>query len=269
MDERLHGFAAAILDCNMPVPAGLVGPDGRPSPRRFAVYRNNVVVGLIDTLMAAYPAVCKIVGTEFFRAMAGVFAVQSPPVSPIMHDYGDGFASFIEAFSPAKSVPYLADVARIERAWVQSYHAAEAAALTPDQLGVIPPERFGDVVLRLHPSLQLVRSAFPAVTIWQMNTASGTPAPVDLSVAEDALIIRPYAEVEVRVLPVGALEFISASRRGRSTADAAKQALAANVRFDLAPAIGGLITIGAVVGWRLGDQTEFAVQRGTDGQLDH
>jgi hypothetical protein len=269
MDERLKGFAMAILDSTMAVPAGLVGPDGRPSPRRFAVYRNNVVVSLIEALSAAYPVVGRLVGAEFFQAMARAFAVQHPPLSPIMLDYGEGFAAFIEAFPPARSIPYLADVARLERVWVQAYHAAEAAPLTADRLAAIPPEHFGDTVMKLHPSLHLVGSNYPVVTIWQMNVAGGTPAPLDLSRAEEALVIRPEADVEVRMLPLGGLQFISALQRGRTTAEATKQALAANVKFDLVTNIAGLIRVGALIGWQSGGQPELATQGGAVGVSDN
>ena len=70
--DRQREFGAAILDARRPPPRGLVGPDGAPSARRFAVYRNNVVVGLIETLKDAYPVVHRLVGAEFFRAMTAL-----------------------------------------------------------------------------------------------------------------------------------------------------------------------------------------------------
>src|SRR5215471_1982696 len=104
----------ALLDATRATPQGLVGPDGLPSPRRFAVYRNNVVAGLIETLKENYPAVHRIVGDEFFRAMAGQFAIAHPPRSPIMLSYGTNFPEFIDRFEQAETLPYLGDVARIE-----------------------------------------------------------------------------------------------------------------------------------------------------------
>jgi len=55
--DRQRNFAAALLDPNMPVPLGLVGPDRETSEKRFNVYRNNVVAGLVEALKAAFPAV--------------------------------------------------------------------------------------------------------------------------------------------------------------------------------------------------------------------
>src|SRR5690242_18933636 len=98
--ERQKDFAMALLDAARAPPTGLVGPDGIASSRRFGVYRNNVVAGLIETLKENYPAVHRIVGSEFFRAMAAQFVTANPPHSPVMLDYGAGFAKFIARFEP-------------------------------------------------------------------------------------------------------------------------------------------------------------------------
>lgn len=269
MAERFVEFGAAILNPSLPVPIGVVGPDGRPSARRFAVYRNNVVAGLIDTLSAAYPAVARLVGVEFFRAMARNYVAAHPPTSPIMLEYGAGFADFIEGFPPAKSVAYLADVARIERAWTESYNSAEAVSLSPMDVGAIPPERFGEVVLILHPSLRLVRSRYPAVTIWQMNTAGGVPTPVDIAVGEDALIVRPAAEVEVRMLPSGgAAEFMAALNEGKRVSDAALEGLRVNPKFDLIGNFSDLLSLGLIINWRLDGNLELSRTGEAHGRYD-
>jgi hypothetical protein len=72
---------------------------------------------LTEALKDAFPAVHRIVGPEFFQAMARAYIVLEPPRSPILLDYGAGFPDFIGEFEPAAVLPYLADVARIERAW--------------------------------------------------------------------------------------------------------------------------------------------------------
>jgi hypothetical protein len=246
--ERLDGFAAALLDPARAIPLGLVGPDGEPSTKRFAVYRNNVVVGLIDAIKANFPAVCRIVGDEFFREMARAFVVSEPPVSPILLDYGDGFADFITGFEPAHSLPYLADVARIERAWMEAYHSREAIALSPAALAEIPTDLVADACFKVHPTLRTVRSQFPALTIWRMNVADGVPAPVDLeSGGEDTLVMRPGANVEARAIPPGGVEFLTALASGKTLWEAAKTAMDTGAAFDLAANLSALISAGAFV----------------------
>lgn len=249
--ERQRSFAAALLDPDLPAPIGILGPDGDPGPRRFAVYRNNVVVGLAQTLKDAFPAVHRIVGTDFFRMMASAYARREPPRSPILLDYGGTFPDFIRQFEPAAMLPYLADVASIERAWAEAYHAVEASPIDPLVFLLIEADRLATMRLYLHPSLRIVRSRFPALTIWQMNIAGGTVAPVDLAAAEHALIVRPFAEVEVRSIPKDSLEFIEALAGGCTVAAALQMALMANARFDLAANLADLMRAGAVVGYGL------------------
>lgn len=247
--ERQRHFATALRDPGRPMPAGLVGPDGEPSERRFNIYRNNVMVGLAQTLKDAYPAVHRIVGADFFQPMARAYAAGELPRSPIMLDYGARFPEFIRGFGPAAVLPYLADVACIERAWTEAYHAAEALPIDPESVAAIEPDEIPTLRLLLHPSVRTVGSPFPALTIWQMNVAGGVPAPVDLDAGgEAALVVRPEADVEVRSIPGSCVDFIRAAAVGKSVLDAVREALCTDPRFDLAAALHDLLRAGAVVG---------------------
>lgn len=249
--ERLEEFASALLDPERAVPEGLVGPDGEPSVRRFAVYRNNVFVGLTDALRAGFPCVARLVGDEFFAAMARVFAAARPPRSPVLLHYGAEFPDFIASFPPAESLPYLADVARIECAATEAYHEREAAPLTPGALAGVPPEQAPDLRFRLHPSVRLVRSPFPAFTIWRMNAAGGAPASVDLSEAQDTMVLRPDAEVDVRRVLPASHDFVAAIGQGLTLSQAMEMALAADGDFDLSENLRELIRMGAFAGFAL------------------
>jgi hypothetical protein len=256
--ERQADFAAALLDPAQPAPRGLIGPDGEHSPRRFAVYRNNVAVALTDALQANFPATCRLVGEEFFRAMASAYARLEPPRPPILLDYGDGFADFIAASAQAAPLPYLADVARIERAWTEAYQAPEARALEPAVLSNISDDAATRLRFRLHPSVRIVRSRFPALKIWRMNVADGVPGPVDLEAdGEDTLIVRPEAEVEVRSMPAGGAAFIASMADGHTLVEAARSGLRAATSFDLAANLTALLGAGVFID----DQTAISDHR--------
>ena len=246
LSEVQADFAAALLDPAAPTPAGIVGPDRRPARRRFAVYRNNVVSALGNAVAGAFPAVKRIVGEEFFRAMAQAYVSAEPPNSAVLLDYGATFPDFIAGFAPAASHPYLPDVARIERAWREAYHAEDAEPLPPAGLAGMAEDELPAIAFAMHPSLRLVRSRYPALTIWRMNASDIPVTPVDFSVAEDALIVRPGAEVEVRKVPPGGYAFVTALAEGRTLLSAAETAQAADERFDLAGNIAGLLAAGAL-----------------------
>ncbi len=247
--ERQRAFVAALLDPRRSMPAECIDPSGHADMRRFAVYRNNVASSLIEALEVAYPVVRRLVGEEYFRAVAGLHALQDPPRSPIMLHYGEGFPEFLDHFEPLSGHPYLGDVARIERAWIEAYHAAEAEPLHREVLASIPAHRMADLRFTLHPSMRLVRSAFPALTIWHANRLEQSPAPIDLdSGAQAALIVRPAAEVEVRLVPPDGARFLRALARGESLAAAAA---AASESFDLTQHLTALLESGLITGARL------------------
>src|SRR5271165_261682 len=145
------------------------------------------------------------------------------------------------------------DVARIERAWLDAYHAADAAPLAASDLASVPAERLGDVVFTPHPATRLVRSPFAAVTIFVANRAPGPVEEIDASQAEDALVTRPEFDVVVRRLAPGEAEFLSALIAGRPLGEAAGAALQAHPGFDLGAGVATLIESGAFASASLGE----------------
>lgn len=245
-EATIQAFAAALGDPRSPAPPTTRGREGRPDGRRFAVYRNNVAVGLIGALEKRYPVTRRLVGEDFFRALAGAFAAANRPGSPVLMLYGADFPAFVDAFEPAREIPFLADVARLENAWVEAYHSAEAAPLDVSDLAAVPPERLGELILVFHPAVRLLRFAHPAASIWAAHQGEGPPrAPGDWR-AEDALIVRPQAEVAVRILPPGGYAFASALLSGQPLAEAAAQVGDEGAALHLV----GLLEAGAVASFR-------------------
>ena len=246
-------FAPALLDPTRKTPGIVTGPNGKAAGRRYDVYRNNVTVSLIEALAAIYPAVQRITGLEFFRAMARFHVRSHPPSSPLLFQYGRDFPDFIEAYEHAQDMPWLADVARIERAWLDAYHARDAAPLSPARLSAIAPERLADTVFIPHPAMRIVRSQFSAVTIFAANRDSIPVARIDASRPEDALITRPEFDVVVRHLPPAGAVFAACLASAKPLGEAAATALAASPDFDIASNIAGLIEAGAFTSLAAGD----------------
>jgi hypothetical protein len=238
-------FASALLDPARATPAVAVGAAGKSAVKRYNVYRNNVTVSLINALAAVYPAVQRITGVEFFRAMARFHVRVTPPTSPLLFEYGHDFPAFIEQYEYASSMPWLADVARIERAWLDAYHAADTVPLPAAELAAVPQEQLADLVFIAHPATRIVRSRFSAVTIVASNRGNDPAGPIDASTPEDALITRPDLEVMLRHLPPGGATFVESLTSGRSLGEAAASALDISPSFDISANIAGMIEAGA------------------------
>lgn len=241
----LSEFHAALLDPDRPAPPGLTDPEGRPAGRRFDVYRNNVAVSLTEALRQAFPVIRKLVGDEFFTAMAREHARRYPPRSPLLMFYGEDMPGFLATFPPVAHLGYLPDIARLELALRQSYHAADAKPLATEALQAMPPEDFLAARLRLAPALRLVRSDWPILSIWLANT-EGMPPP-SARVAEHVLILRPEFDPAPHLLPNGGADFIAALLGNKPVA----AALEAAPGLDLTTTLTLLISGGAIVGLEL------------------
>lgn len=256
-------FAQALLHPEEPIPPGLQDPYGKPTLKRFTIYRNNILAGLTEALKTDFPAVCRIVGEDFFSAMTRAYVLKHPPRSPVLLEYGETFATFIDSFGPAESLPYLGDVARIERGWLEAYHAPEAIPLHPSALVSVPSEQLQGIRFYLHPSVRLILSQFPAFTIWSTNIEGSTPIPVDLDRGgENVLISRSSAEVEVRPLSDAGVRFIRSIAEGNTILEAAWNTFIFDRSFDLSAMLTGLIEAGIFVGYRDTDGVATNDERG-------
>jgi hypothetical protein len=256
MSPSSASFAAALLDPTRAVPAGLRAWNGSDPARRFAVYRNNVVTSLVDALADTFPVVRELVGSGFFDAMARVFVAAHPPASPVLSEYGDALPGFVETFGPAASVPYLADVARLERARVCAFHAADAPALAPAAIAphLADAQALPQTRLVLNPSVAVVASRFAIVSLWAAHQGQGDIAGVDPLQPEAALVLRQGDEVAVITIAHADAGFLRAlldgCLLGAAVDRAARGAPADGQPFDLAAAFGLLLGHGALTGWK-------------------
>jgi hypothetical protein len=233
-------FAAALFSAHAPVPPSIKGSALRRADRRFAVYRNNVTVGLVEALAARFPVVKRLVGDEFFAALARNYVRHEPPLSPLLIHYGATFANFVQHFEPAKPLPYLADVARLEYARGRAYHCADVDPLPREVFSALSGDRVGAARLTLHPSVSVIGSAFPLFSIWQVNQARAV-SPVEDWRAEAVLVARPLVEVKTLRLNAGIAAFLTALQSGRTIAEAAEAGSAGAPEFDAAEGLAELI----------------------------
>lgn len=235
-------FAQALLDPEADVPSGLVDPQGRPAGGRFDVYRNNVAGSLTRALEAGFPTVRALVGEEFFGAMALVHLRAHPPQSRMLMLYGADFPAFLQGFPPVAHLGYLPDVARLELALRDSYHAADSAALAEAEFQHMLGGDIAALRLKLAPTVRMMRSNWPVVSIWAAHHEAGPkPSPG----AEDALILRPEFDPHPHRMPPGGADFVEGLLSGRSLGESLD---AAGPGLDLAAILGLLIAGRAIIG---------------------
>jgi hypothetical protein len=237
-------FAAALLGEPSDADPSLAALVAQPG---FAVYRNGVLKSAVDALRANYPAVARLTGEDWFRAAAAEFVRQRPPASPMLIEYGAGFADFLAGFGPANDLPYLAAVARLDRMWTEAHVAADAPVLDGAALARLPHDMLAATVLDVHPAARWAWFGdTPAYTLWDRNRSTGEFDAGIEWVGEGILLTRPRSQVVWTRLGRGGCAFLDACRAGDGLALAAQAALDSDPDIDPSGLMQTLSTAGAI-----------------------
>jgi hypothetical protein len=236
-------FASPLLDPDIEIPDGVTDPAGAPAPKRYGVYRNNVVVSLMEALKSAYPSLLVIMGEENFTRVARNFIVQHPPHSAMMQTYGQEFAGFLDGFAPLRKSPFLGDVARVERAWLEAYHARDDEALTPGDLDALAPDEIMRLRLSPHPATFLMQSQWPVADLFNWRNVRPSKG-ADLSSAQCVVVSRPALNVKVEVVEPSLFSFLSELSDSVDLGTAAAGAIERHEGFDLPAALAFVLSSG-------------------------
>lgn len=216
-------------------------------PVAFAVYRNTWLKGLLDALAANYPTVAMILGADAFAAVALAFARAHPARTPVLALYGAEFPEFVQRNDWGRELPYLRDVAVLERLWTECFFAADAPMLDPQDYAALRPAQLLNFRVSLHPATRIARFESPAVTIWQAHRVEGDLEEIEPEwVAEHALVTRRGAAVTVSLVDEVSYALLQHLEREQSLGSAIAAAAEACPGCDLAGALTTIIASGAL-----------------------
>jgi hypothetical protein len=209
-------FAKAVSGGDAAGFAPHLAGDAGQGLRRLAIYREAILANRRGALRSAYPVVARLVGDGFFDEAARRHGDAFPPESADLNRYGASFAAFLGEYPHAASMPWLGDVARLEWAWHESLMAADAPALDFAALARVPEAQQPGLALHLHPSVRLVRSAWPVLAIWEANQPERDGSPDREAGADDVLVWREEQTVRVALLRPPEAAVVEALASGRS-----------------------------------------------------
>ncbi|MCG7494422.1 DNA-binding domain-containing protein [Thalassobius sp. Cn5-15] len=244
----LTAFNDALLDPTADRPEGLSDSAGRPAGKRFDVYRNNVTVSLREALEAGFPATARLLGEQNFTAIATGYLRANPPSSPLMMLYGGGFPRYISNVPALAKLGYLRDVARLEYAMRQSYHAEDAPELAADKLAALAPEQLYNARLAFAPATQVVLTEWPIHAI--RAKALGETAENPPGVAQPTLVTRPEFDPILTPLPAEQADLLAELMRNKTLAEASTM----HPTADLGTLLGTLLATKALTDIKIEDK---------------
>lgn len=234
--ELQETVAAALL---APAPDGalpLVVADRIAPAERLAVYRNNVRHNYREALRAVYAVVERLVGEHFFDHAADRYTHAHPSASGDIHAFGAQFAAFLAVFEPAAGLPYLPDVARLEWAMHEVFHATAPPPFPLERLAALPDAAHPALRFRPSPACRLLASRWPVDRLWALNQPGVEwDDGFDLDAGGVRLLVRRSGfEIELEPLPAADFALLVRLTAGEPLGAALEAAHAGSPDFDLA-----------------------------------
>jgi hypothetical protein len=251
-------FAAPAEPPAMPAAlrALLDAPSGASLEARLDSYRRNVAGNFTDALRSTYPVIERLVGAEYFAAVARRYQRAHPSRSGDLGHVGEAFAAFLGEVHATDGHAYLADVARFEWLCEKALLSAAHVPLDLERLASVPPERYEGLRFALCPSLRLFESPYPVLAIWQANTdLTREPEVIDLHAGGDRVaIMRSQGALTFHALDGGELGFLRALDAALPLDQALDAAVHAQPDFDAARTLARLVQIKAIVDFSQGEK---------------
>lgn len=248
LGEQQRAFARAVCDVADQNFGGAVVSNGLGGQRRLNIYRNGIRVGFRDALAGVYEVVQGLVGEEFFARLAEHYVRAHPSSTGNIHDFGGAFAHFLATVPELESLPYLPDVARLEWAYHQVFHASTGASLDLARLAQLPASAHEALRLSLSPACRLLSSDFPVLRIWQANRTDAVRAgaqPEIVSLDEGGMslaLARNGMEIALHPLKAGTYALLEVIAAGRPFGVACVAALDAEAGCDVGAVLQYAVT---------------------------
>lgn len=220
-----------------------------PANRAIAVHRNTTLKGLIDALAANYPTIVQLVGKEWFAACASEYVRTHPARSPALVLYGESFPAFLSSFEPAATLPYLFDVARIDRMWIEAHTARDAESLSARTLAGFSLTALSELRVPLHPATRIGWFKHSAATIWIQQRSAAPESEWVIEDREEGLLLsRPEGEVQYTVVQRAGFTLLDQIRAATTLGNAMLAALETEPDVAIAGCWAQFITAGAFAG---------------------
>ncbi len=217
--EIQQQFAAAVYDNDSSLAPHICETDGILAHQRLSIYRASVIGIQSDALASVYPVLDQLVGERFFSTLCKAYLSTNSSPSGDLHQLGKNMDTFLQNYSAVDSLPYLPDIAKIEWAYHQAFHAANDLDFSFEDFGEVPPEKQNQLVFGLSNSLTLIQSPWPIDHIWAANQKDNNEAEQIIDLNEggsNILVWRHYRHVELIPLPAEQWAFLSAVKNRRT-----------------------------------------------------
>lgn len=149
----------------------------RSAQQRMYFYGNAYVLRLKEALSTDYERLHAYLGDALFDSLLQQYIKRYPSHHPSLRYYGQSMLELVKQLKPFSELPEVAEIARIEQAFGNSFDAADAPCVTINQLSELEPDAWPGLSLRFRDTVQLLPQHHNSFQIWRALAAGEAPPP--------------------------------------------------------------------------------------------
>ena len=186
---------------------------------RFWIYSEGIVVRRAEALENDYPAIRRILGEGPFRSLAARYARAHPSTFFDLGRAGGALPRFLVSDPLTEELPFLPDLARLERAIACAFVAADAEPRSWEELARLSPAEVADLSLKLLPGTALLSSRWPLLELRACSELPDDQVAIPVAGRPGRVVVYRRG-LEVRSVAASAedLRFLRCFRQRRSLA---------------------------------------------------
>ncbi len=179
--SRISGQRLGAPACD---PTSLIRGDVRASAEdRLAVYSFMYGSRLVEALESQFPRLGRLLGVEAFADLTTEYVADHPSRHPSLRELGRALPGWLATQRPNERA--LAALAALEWARADVYDLADQPAMTLDAPRAFPPERFGELPVKLIEAHRFVEVELATEALWDGLAPTATEAPTTLLASLD------------------------------------------------------------------------------------
>lgn len=155
---------------------------GLTAEERLQVHMNTYRETLVSALNSVFPLSEVFVGRVFLREALRQFVLLEPPKEPMLFRYGRAFPVFLRDYEATQTIPYIADLAKLEWLTHELQNADENTPLKVNECENLE-------ALQVSPCVRFLSSDFPIFDLWRVGTGQLQPEDVDINAGGQVLLI--------------------------------------------------------------------------------
>jgi len=213
-------FQGYVIDNDDAAVTAFIGNASASAEKRLDVYYEAYRLRLLEVLRVDFPGLCALMSADNFNAMGLRYLEEYPPHHPSVRSFAMNIAEFLSMDGVYSAWPYLAEIARFERARGHAFDGPDIDVMTLEAFGALPAEDWPSLRVRFHPTLQRLRFHWNVGPIARAISAEEpVPQPVGLDNPETWAVWRRGLTVYFRSLDETENRAMDAFADGRPFAD--------------------------------------------------